>query len=81
MKNDFDKKNLNLDLDFEKIGIQLKNEINYAEKIKSGSTIVSNYGKIIQYIILLIKNSLVLNQEKNKELHLFEGTATLKPFF
>ena len=38
MKNDFDKKNLNLDLDFEKIGIQLKNEINYAEKIKSGST-------------------------------------------
>ena len=27
MKNDFDKKNLNLDLDFEKNNIKLKNEI------------------------------------------------------
>ena len=82
MKNDFDKKNLNLDLDFEKIGIQLKNEINYAEKIKSGLTIVSNYGKNHPIYYSFDKKQFSFKSgKKNKELHLFEGTATLKPFF
>ena len=52
LKNDFNTKDLNLDINLDKIGIHLKSDIKYTDKTKLGSTVISNYGKkhLINYL-------------------------------
>ena len=82
LKNDFEKKDLDLDIKLDKIGIQFKNDINYYSPLKLGSTTISNYGK--NYTINYTfddKKFEFKSGKKIEENYLYEGKAILKPFF
>ncbi len=82
LKNDFNKKDFNFDIKFDKLGVHFKNDINYQDTKKVGSTIVSSFGK--KYSINYFfddKRLEFFSGKKIGDANLYDGKATLKPFF